>query len=385
MSRELNTEFRHLNGSGMIAGRGTTTTHMKLPPGFEARHVVLNRQAWERVGLISVTLAGFEVHPFMRRVGDSKVLDLPETDNRGPRELAIEWTNASSRAYHLPYRVTEEPQGEVERPVPATLRAIAPEPEPQIDTGPPSELEEQLSASFRVPVLRLRSIVQKLAQRYDLTVPELLEFFGPDGYSTIPEDQIAIIGERAGKLSLNAAELLVAATFQGVATTMSERRDVERLMVAGGARDDRPRTDDFLVTTKVHAPPAPPAPSAEAPTKLETPVAKEAIPEADAARINELARWMKVPPQWLVPVLKTIADLRGQSVHELAYLLNLPMVTALRQMFIGVVSAPDDPIVKQASKLATDGYEHSASLELNQAIAVRSIDSVAEGKRQGRF
>lgn len=364
-------EYRQIHGQALVAGKGTTKTTLRLPPSFEARHVLLKRQGWEHVTVVGVTLAGEPIDARLRPAGDDKVVDLPLDGYEAPRELCIEWSNLGARPFHVSYTVTEEPK---EGAPPATLRVAAPPepPERPVPQGPPSELEEVIAQSFGLPFMRLREIVSKLAGNVGLETEPLYQFFGADGYAMIPQAWFAENEKRAAELHLPAAELLVAKVFHGIRESVQETQDVVGLVHdhKAGVLTDGPRPDDFVVSTEIL--------QSEAPTSVEVP---EPVTNA---RLYELARWFKVRPEWLKDCLKAVADLRGQNPDDLIRLLSLPVVNALRQMFISVVSAPDDAADVAVARSRSSAAPEQAARALNEGIATRSIDCLAAGTRQGR-
>lgn len=359
--------FRHIDGAAMVAKTGKTTTNLRLPPGFLGRHVVLQRFVWEHVGIASVSYSGVQIPYALRQVGEDKVLDLPLSDTDRTRILSIDWAAIGNRSFHLHYKVTEEP---VEGGAPETMRAPSDElvERRPVDTSPPTELEEAIAGSFRVPVLRFREIVRKLAENSGLEREALLEFFGHDGFTTIEPETIELITKRAQELELDPAELLVAQTFRGVAQAVGEKTEFDRLMADKGTAPAKPSGEDFKVSSAVMP--------GEAATAA-------GVPNVTlGGRINELARWFNVSPSWLVLTVSSISDLRGVKASEVVNLMTRPMVTALRQMFLSVVSAPDEPAVKAASETVEGEPPAERIILINQGIATRSIDSVAAAKAQ---
>lgn len=374
----MSIDYRHIHGAAMVSKSGSTTTNLRLPPGFMGRHIVLLRQVWEHAAIQSMSYSGVRIPCAMRQVGEEKVVDLPVSDSDRSRVLSIDWTNLGNRALHLHYVVTEEPREgalpEAERAPSAELTQRLP-----VDTTPPTELEEAIALSFRVTPDRLRLIVTKLAEGSGLERTALLDYFGHDGYTTILPDTIEAITKRAQELELDPAELLVAHTFRGVAQAVGEKSEFDRLMADSGGSGGLARpaegasrpAPDFKVSSVL----APAVPSTEVATAAGVPHV------IDGARMNELAKWLGVSPMWLVSAVKTVADLKGHHPADLVDFMTWPMVVALRQMFFGAVSAPDEPTSAAVREAASGNQSEERIRFLNERIAARSIDSVAAAKR----
>lgn len=248
-----------------------------------------------------------------------------------------------------------------------------------VTATPATELETAIAASFGVSVQSLRTIAANVGGRNGVDAQAILEFFGPDGKSTVEAEWLEQCKQRAVAMRLNPGELQLAQVLFGCAKTLSERQEFDQLMAEAGRGAKMPGADfnvtsatpgpDGLVRVLEHKPPPPPAPVTTHGTLL------------------ELATLFEVDLEWLRVAIASIAALRDLEPDAVVAMLPAPTVAVLRELVTPEVegalaeSKPEDP--EQAAEwLKKDVGHYFAAPEedrpklYNQFVATRAIDRI---------
>ncbi len=237
----------------------------------------------------------------------------------------------------------------------AAERSTEPPPETERSSGPGSpavatgaapvedvDLLQLVAGQFGIEAVWLAGLLENIGAKYKLEPEALLDFFGPDGYAVMDEDWWAPVRKQAEATGLELGQLAAADAFDGVAVTLSDRSDFDRLLAAGAGERV---SNAFKVTYG----------TAEQPE----------FPKTKAERMAQVAELFGIPLERVVGCCQMVCKVRGVQPDEIMAMAS--------DRTLGLLKAHFETVVE----LDVENRE--------RRIATRSFDWLATQRQVGRF
>ncbi len=318
-------------------------TRHEILPGNMPRAIVLRRTAGENGSIIGIRYDGKTIEVNSRVEGELTVYPLPECEDAMKlRVLELNWQAKTKRSRQVHFEIVNAL---------VAINPISPKAS-RLPTRLPNEIDEAIAQSIGCDPVKFAGIVERLAERYNITPESMLEFFGPDGMTTVEPEWIAQCKERAKTLGLAAGELIAAHVMTGVAKSVSEAKEFSELMKeAQAGKPTGQLPDDFappIVAVDDKGDTEPPPPNG-VPTSIE-------VPLPTMGNLQQVAKRLEVNGSWLMSAVAIVGQLRNVNPNDIMF--GLVEMTSAENFDLVSYCKPDWQAEQTASSIIDLAARH---------------------------
>jgi hypothetical protein len=271
-----------MNHSLIVTPRPPSVSIVTLEKNQVARAIVLNRIAYESAVLEEVEHNGVRVPHHVVRYGNSEHCVF-ESELKAGGRLITRWRSKLPRPRLVNFLVETVTKSNL------------------------SSLGESIALQIGCELDRFELILKHLAERFNVSSEQILEFFGEDGLSTVEAEYIESLKKRAEETAKPAGELITITLLGGAARAVSERAEFDKLRKEGS---DETEPDDFKVEARTVS---------ETPQAIETETTSfsEVETKPTMRELITLANTLETDVEWTKSAIRIISELRKVKADDI--------------------------------------------------------------------